>query len=121
MAESGYILQMIGYAIPLSLIATVGAILSLVNRRRIPGAAMLSLFGCCLLLLTTLSSLVARILLWEQLRAGEIPHEQYGYMMSLVGILASVGNAGGITLLIVAVFVGRKAPRTPPVTNVDEV
>jgi hypothetical protein len=105
-------LQLFIYQLPTLIVATVGVILSLVNMRRASGASLLALLGCGLLIVGGLASLGIRVLLWQQMREGEMPHERFAQLSSLVGIASSLTYALALGLIVLAVFAGRGAKPT---------
>ena len=109
MADLPYWLQLLVYQAPTLLVALVGLILGLVNLRRCPGPALLTLLGCGLFVLTDFFSLVVRAALFEQMRDRAMPAERYAQLMFVVGIAGSLGYALGVLLVVVAVFSGRGA------------
>jgi hypothetical protein len=106
---------MAAYAAPTLVVALVGVILGLANMRRAGSAATMAMLGSGLIGLTSLVSLVMRIVVWQQFKEGGMPVERYSQLLSLISIVSSIGTAGGLALVVIAVFVGRNARPNPGV------
>jgi hypothetical protein len=107
-----YLQQMAGQT-PVLLVYLVAMILALVFWRRCPGPCALTLVSIGLLLVTTLAQPVVFLYLN---RVGHIqlgwPHERFGWAMAATALVGSVIRAAAFSLLLTAVFIGRK--RVPP-------
>ena len=113
MGDIPFWLQQLVYQLPGLLVATLGLLLALVYWRRCPGPALMTVVGCGLLFVTAVGHTAVYAVLWEQMRAGEMPHEQFARVMSLLGLVSSGTRAVGLALVVIAVFVGRGGSRHP--------
>jgi hypothetical protein len=112
-------LQLVVYQVPTAIVALVGVILGFVYLRRAPGAAMLALLGCGLMLVASVTFTGIRAALFEQLREGEIPNKRYAELMATVSMASSTSYAFALALVVAAAFVGRRSTRGAP-TDVTE-
>jgi hypothetical protein len=110
--DTSFLLSLLSVALPALVVALVGVILALINLRRVPTVAFLALLGFGFMLLTSVASILARAVFWQQLREGEIAHERFAHLMSVIGIASGLGHALALTLVVIAVFIGR-GPKTP--------
>lgn len=113
MGDTPLWLQQLVYQLPGLLVYTLGLLLALVYWRRCHGPALLTVIGCGLLFLTAVGHTAVYVVLVEQRQAGEIPHEQFARVMSLLGLVSSGTRAVGLALVVIAVFVGRGGSRHP--------
>lgn len=96
------------YQTPALVVALVGAILSLTNMKRCSSASMMTLLGCGLLGLGAVIFLVVRVLLFEEMRGGNMANKRYAEISMLVGIASSLTYGLALGLIVLAVFTGRK-------------
>jgi len=102
-----FLSQLVGQA-PMLLAYVVGTILALVFWRRCPLPAKLTLLGLMLLLITSLvqSFLVSYFV---QARVNfDWSHQTVGLLMSVTGLVGSLIRAAAFSLILIAVFIGRK-------------
>jgi hypothetical protein len=91
--------------LPVLLVYVGGIVLCGVWSRRAPRAAMLAMIGCGLMLLTTVATSMAQT--YFIVNRGGAPAASIGQIMFAIGIGGSLLRAGGLALLIAAVFAGR--------------
>lgn len=94
------------YEVPVIAVLSVGVVLAMVNRRKMPKASMFAIFGFSLLLLKSLVG-IAR-LTWIILFSAENTLQTIDAVSVGTGILAIVFASSGIALLTAAIFVERK-------------
>ena len=98
------------YQLPHVLVALVGMILGLIFWRRSPAACLFALLGCGILFLVGVT--------WPFLNAWSFSSHmdrgwsavRYGQVMAVIGGVGTVLSTIGQILVLVAVFVGRRAP-----------
>jgi hypothetical protein len=106
-----FLTQLAGQA-PVLLVYLVGMILALVSWRRCPGPCALTLGATALLLVTTLvQSFLFLYLSRARIELGW-SDEQYGWALSANTLVGSMIRAAAVSLLLTAVFIGRKG--VPP-------
>jgi hypothetical protein len=106
-----YLVTQLGYTLPSILVYLVGFVLAIINIRRAPVPAVLTLVSVGLMFLATLATvaLQAYVIHTHRISAGP------GNLMSLVGVGGACARAAGVLMLVIAVFLGRKSPVDPPV------
>jgi hypothetical protein len=111
-----YIGQQLLYQMPVTLVALVGLILSLVFLGRSKVPAILTLLAMVILLVSSvLVTLIRAYSLTARIEYGW-SGASYGYFLSAMSLVDAVSRGLGICLLLGAVFIGRKRPQ-PVVAN----
>src|SRR5262249_5252904 len=102
-----FLTQLVGQA-PMLLAYVVGGILALVFWRRCPLPAKLTLLGLMLLLITALvQSFLISYFIQAQVNL-DWSHQTVGLLMSVTGLVGSLIRAAAFSLILIAVFIGRK-------------
>jgi predicted membrane protein len=94
-----YMITQLGYQVPALLVYMVAFVLSIVFMRRALLASILTLLGIAVLVITTFALLVAQAYLIQSRNQG---------WMTTVGIGGNCLRASGLSLLVAAIFVGRR-------------
>jgi hypothetical protein len=99
--------------LPMLLVYLTGLVLALVLRPRLPTASTLALVGLVILLvLLVVQPLFFQYLIRTQSSAGRSATD-LRQAMTIVGVVTNLLHAGGFTLVLAAVFVGRPVPAAP--------
>ena len=100
-----YLISQLGYHLPAMVVYMVAFVLSLVFMRRALLPSILTLLGLAVLLFTTFASTI--------LQAYLIQNSNYRWL-SAVGIGGCCFHAIGLSLLVAAIFVGRRKAMVGP-------
>lgn len=112
-----YVLQQLGYGIPLLVVYLIGILLSAIFVRKYPFPAMLTLAGAAILFVNLIAiALVQGYLITARVESGWSP-EQYSQLMTIVSVIGGLVRAIGTALLIGAIFVGRSVKGIIPAEN----
>jgi hypothetical protein len=107
-------LQQIAPQAPLLVVYLLGMVLAVVFWTRCPGAAIVTVLGCGVLVVTTLVMAFVQASMIERQRSGAMTGEQFAAAMRAVGFVGSAGRALGLGVIVAAVFMGRaRAPQQP--------
>jgi hypothetical protein len=109
MGDSILVQQLVGQ-IPQLAVYLVGMVLAVVFWGRASGPAIMTVLGCGVLITTTLVMAFVSASMFERLREGNMPHEQFARAMRAIALVGSAARAGGLLLVLIAVFMGRKRP-----------
>jgi hypothetical protein len=100
---------------PMLLVWIVGAGLAIINWRRCPTAALLTLLAMLDLAFFRIVTGSLAMLVFPVLREkGEMNFEQMGRWFAINGYVATFGAIIGTLLLLAAVFIGRPSPLPAP-------
>src|SRR3954470_7287010 len=102
-----FFLRQLTHAMPLLLAYVFGLVYGVVNFRRHPSAAFLTLFSCGLMMASTVGTLIIAACLWQAETEGTSTM-RFAEMTSLVGGIGTVIHACAIGLLVFTVFYGRR-------------
>jgi hypothetical protein len=105
------LLQQLIPQIPLLMVYLAGMVLAVVFWGRASGPAIMTVLGCGVLITTTLVMAFVYSSMFERLREGNMTNEQFAQTMRAIGMVGSAGRAGGLLLIIIAVFTGRTRPQ----------
>jgi len=99
------------WSLPMLLVYGAGAVLAIVFWKRCPRACLLALIACLVLIAGSLFSNVASTwLFWVAVRRYGWSSKVYTAASTVISIAGTVIHAGGIGLLLAAVFAGRPRP-----------
>jgi hypothetical protein len=107
-----YVLPQLPSIVPMLVVFLVGAVLALVELKPLGTPAALCLSGCVVLFLVTLVFPFVQGYVVTQ----DVGVSAIGAWMTMIGFVRSAINVAGLSLILAAVFVGRKAP-----TPLDDV
>jgi hypothetical protein len=106
---ASFVTRQLPYIGPMLVVYLVGIVLSLVNLKRFAKPAALTLAGCGLLFLVTLAFPFVQGYLFELRNERGGGFEQYERQMLIVGIASTLLRVVAFSLLLTAVFSGRRA------------
>jgi hypothetical protein len=116
-SETWFVVRQYFVAIPSLLVCFVGLIVALVFIKKYFWSAILSGVAMCILLFLILAMpLALSWLLHSRIEAGWT-NMTYGQIVGGVEVVAGLGRALAVLLLLIAVFIGRKQPKTSNVPS----
>lgn len=101
------------YAVPAILVGIFGLVLAIINWSRCPRAALLVVLGCGVLLAATLANAVFYGIIAPGFQRSHNV-ASLGTIYAIAGCVSAILHQGGIVLLILAAFAGRKPAAPPP-------
>ena len=108
MSNVGFMIQVAGH-VPVMLVCLGGMILSLVFWRRSPGPCLLTLIATGLLLLLPIIQNVVSVFILPVVTERHLSMQQLGSAIAVIGLIFNLLYAAAIWLLLMAVFLGRRA------------
>ncbi|QEG29287.1 hypothetical protein GobsT_40820 [Gemmata obscuriglobus] len=103
-----YVLQQLPYHAPLLAVYLIGFIISLVQLGRHPRPSVIVLVACGLLFLASVLALLAHGYLFSSVKDQNLGFEAFRRWQVVVAAVVSLLHVTGLSLLLVAAFVGRK-------------
>jgi hypothetical protein len=104
-----YVVPQLPYIIPMLLVYLVGVVLSLLQLKRLGTPAMFALLGCGILFVSTaVFPFVQGYVASQLFRLSEM-----GLWIGVIGLVRMVFQVIGFSLILAAVFAGRRAPAWP--------
>jgi hypothetical protein len=111
-----YVIPQLPYIVPMPLVYLVGVVLSLLQLKRLGTPAMFALLGCGILFVSTaVFPFVQGYVASQLFRLSEM-----GLWIGVIGLVRVLLQATGFSLVLAAVFTGRKVPAWPAY-GLDEV
>jgi len=107
------LLGRLAYHVPVLLVYLVALVLALVFMRRAALASTLTLAGVAILAVSSIAVSVIQMLLIHSRHDGGHSVAHLGRMLTVVGVAGSCLHAVGRSLLVAAIFVGRRPPSPP--------
>jgi hypothetical protein len=104
-----YVLQQLGYGIPLLIVYLVCIVLAAIFVRKHPLASMLALAGAVILLVNVIAIAVIQGYFFQARITNGWTAVEYANITRVIGLIGAVVRALGSALLVAAIFVGRKA------------
>lgn len=105
----GYLKSQLLYQGPTLLVQAVAILLALMNMRRARGAAVLTVIGVTIMVVTAGISVLAFAQFLQARVDGDAGGRGADTMLQAAGVVGSIGRAIGLGLLVAAIFVGRRA------------
>lgn len=103
-----FVMSQLAGQLPLLVVYLVAGVLAIVFMGRARTASLLALCGAVVLVLTAIVVIASSGIMFQAMRDGRWSHEQFGRAQAGLGILGACARAFGTSLLVAAVFVGRK-------------
>lgn len=104
-----FVLSQLGYQAPILLVYLAAFVLALAYLGRTRGPAILTLSGIAVLVLSTLAATAIQAYLIHARGLGGRDPAGISRLMQIVGIAGSLIRAAGTSLLIAAIFTGRRS------------
>ena len=95
----------VGYAIPFLLVYLLAIVLAAINMRRAFLPSLVTLLASGILILVSIARLALQTLV--------ISYQQYSYL-NTISMITNAFQAIALSALVVAIFLGRGAPCSPP-------
>ena len=108
-AAISYLTSQLGYQAPMLLVYLVAFVLALVFMGRASLPSMLTLCGVVVLVITTFAVAAMQAYMIQSRQDGGRGGADYAMMMNVVSIGGSCVRALGLSLLVAAIFVGRRS------------
>jgi hypothetical protein len=109
-----FVLPQLPYIAPMLVVSVTGAVLSLVHLKRLGKTAEFALIACIMVFLATSVLPFVQGYIVASREDRQWPMAEFSLWMSVVGLVRTLLQAIGFSLLLAAIFQGRTSPEGKP-------